>query len=59
VLSFHSFYELEDNVLNITADEHYRVNIVSVDRYEDYRTVINSAADFNKVSLVLEPVSVN
>lgn len=59
VLSFHSFYEIEDNVLNITADEHYRVNIVSVDKYQDYRTVINSAADFNKISLVLEPRPVN
>lgn len=59
VLSFHSYYEVKDNVLNITADEHYRVNIVSVDRYEDYRTVINSAADFNKVSLILEPKPIN
>ena len=59
VLSFHSFYDVEDNVLTITADEHYRVNIVSVDRYEDYRTVINSAADFNKVSLILEPKPLN
>lgn len=59
VLSFHSFYKLEDNVLNITADEHYRVNIVEVGRYEDYRTVINSAADFNKISLILEPTTVN
>ncbi|WP_029038777.1 DUF3857 domain-containing protein [Salinimicrobium xinjiangense] len=55
VLSFHSFYEVKDNILNITADEHYRVNIVDVNRYEDYRTVINSAADFNKISLILEP----
>lgn len=59
VLSFHSFYEIEGNVLKITADEHYKLNIVSVDRYEDYRTVINSAADFNKISLVLEPKSIN
>lgn len=59
VLSFHSFYEVKDDILNITADEHYKVNIVSVDRYEDYRTVINSAADFNKISLILEPKTVN
>ena len=59
VLSFHSFYEVKDDILSITADEHYRVNIVSVDRYEDYRTVINSAADFNKISLLLEPKAVD
>ena len=59
VFSFHSYYEIDGDMLNITADEHYRLNIVSVDRYEDYRTVINSAADFNKISLVLEPKPLN
>lgn len=59
VLSFHSYFEVKDDILEITADEHYRENLVSLDRYEDYRTVINSAADFNKISLVLEPKAVN
>ncbi len=54
--SFHSYYTLDGNVLKITADEHYRKNLVSTDLYEEYRTVINSAADFNKITLVLEPV---
>lgn len=56
LLSFHSYYELKDNVLTITADEHYRVNQLSREEFEEYRRVINSAADFNKISLVLEPV---
>lgn len=56
LLSFHSYYELNGNTLTITADEHYRINIVDTENYENYRTVINSAADFNKISLVLEPV---
>jgi len=55
VLSFKSFYKLEGNTLTITADEHYRVNHISTDVYEEYRKVINSAADFNKVTLVFEP----
>ncbi|MDG1423620.1 MAG: DUF3857 domain-containing protein [Flavobacteriaceae bacterium] len=52
---FDSYYTLEGNVLTVTADEHYRESIVAPEIYEAYRTVINSAADFNKVTLVLEP----
>jgi hypothetical protein len=55
LLIFDSYYEVKDNVLVITADEHYRENIIEPANYEDYRTVINSAADFNKLVLVLEP----
>nr|WP_321221558.1 DUF3857 domain-containing protein [uncultured Psychroserpens sp.] len=54
LLSFDSYYELNGNILTITADEHYRINHVDTSLYEEYRTVINSAADFNKVTLVLE-----
>lgn len=55
LLIFHSYYELKDNVLTITADEHYRENKIDTENYEAYRTVINSAADFNKLVLVFEP----
>ena len=54
LFSFKSSYKLEGNKLTITADEHYRENIVKVPIYEEYRTVINSAADFNKIVLLLE-----
>lgn len=56
LFSFTSSYVLEGNVLKITADEHYRKNIIPVSLYEAYRKVINSAADFNKITLVLEKV---
>lgn len=56
ILIFDSYYELNGNQLKITADEHYRENIIDVKNYEAYRTVINSAADFNKVVLVFEPL---
>jgi hypothetical protein len=56
LFSFKSFYKLEGNKLVITADEHYRENIVPVERFEQFRTVINSAADFNKIVLLLEPI---
>ena len=52
---FDSYYTLEGNVLTVTADEHYRETFVAPEIFEVYRTVINSAADFNKVTLVLEP----
>ena len=55
LFSFKSFYTLEGDLLKITADEHYRENKVKVSLYEEYRTVINSAADFNKIVLLLEP----
>lgn len=57
IVSFHSFYELNDNIVKITADEHYRENIIDVSLYEEYRKVINSAADFNKLTLVLQPIN--
>ena len=52
---FQKHYSLEGNVLTVTADEHYRETHVAPELFEAYRTVINSAADFNKVTLVLEP----
>lgn len=55
LLSFKSSYVLKDNILSITADEHYRLNIIETAIFENYRKVINSAADFNKITLVLEP----
>ncbi|WP_282122763.1 DUF3857 domain-containing protein [Algibacter mikhailovii] len=56
ILIFDSFFEIKDNFLSITADEHYRENIIETKNYEAYRTVINSAADFNKLVLVFEPI---
>nr|WP_299387591.1 DUF3857 domain-containing protein [Allomuricauda sp.] len=55
LFSFVSYYEVKDNVLHITADEHYRINIITPSIFEEYRKVINTAADFNKITLILEP----
>jgi hypothetical protein len=56
VLMFKSSYEMDGDTLKITADEFYKINKISKEFFEDYRTVVNSAADFNKVTLVLEPI---
>ncbi len=55
IFTFESDYQLDGNVLTITADEFYKKTIVPADAYEGYRTVINSAADFNKITLVFQP----
>ncbi len=51
---FVSNYELKDRKLTITLKEYYKQLSAPVSRYEDFRKVINAAADFNKVTLVLE-----
>lgn len=52
---FKSYYELKGNNLKITANEHYNKHLIPVDLFEKYRKVINSAADFNKITLLLKP----
>ena len=56
VFYFKSSYELSDNVLTVSVDEHYKIIDCPKDDFEHFREVINAAADFNKVILVLEKV---
>ncbi|NOQ72972.1 MAG: DUF3857 domain-containing protein [Crocinitomix sp.] len=51
---FKSTIEVVDNVIHIEIDEFYAFVNVEKEYYEDYRRVINSAADFNKAILLLE-----
>jgi hypothetical protein len=51
---FKSDYVIKDNVLEITISEFYKEIFVPLDRYEDFRRVVNASADFNKITLVLE-----
>ncbi len=51
---FVSTYTLKDNEMTITIKEYYKEIYAPIARYEDFRKVINAAADFNKVTLVLE-----
>lgn len=51
---FQSDFTTEGNLLKIRIAEYYKNIYAPVERYEDYRKVINAAADFNKVTLVLE-----
>jgi len=54
---FKSSVRTEGNEIVITIDEWYESIIVPVEEFEEYRAVINAAADFNKVVLVFVPNS--
>ncbi|MFT5777644.1 MAG: hypothetical protein ACI837_000592 [Crocinitomicaceae bacterium] len=50
---FVSSYEQKDNSVTVVIEEYYTKNMILPKDYEKYRSVINSAADFNKITLVL------
>jgi len=51
---FQSDYQVKGDVVEVTIKEYYKQIFAPLSRYEDFRKVINAAADFNKVTLVLE-----
>lgn len=53
-VGFTSSYKLEGNKLTVNSDEYYRQINFPLGDYEKYRSVINAAANFNKIVLVLE-----
>lgn len=54
-IGFISNYTLEGNTLTINCTEYYEFLDWPKAKYEQYRLVINSAADFNKLSIILIP----
>jgi hypothetical protein len=53
-MGFVSSYKIEGNTLTITIMEEYRKTNYPLSQYDEFRKIINAAADFNKVALVLE-----
>ncbi len=51
---FLSDYKIDGNKVSITAEEYYENISLDKEQYENFRSVINAAADFNKVVLVFE-----
>lgn len=51
--AFTSSYELKGQTLIIISREYYNDRHYDANRFEEYRQVINAAADFNKKTLVL------
>ncbi|MBV6644330.1 MAG: DUF3857 domain-containing protein [Cyclobacteriaceae bacterium] len=56
IYSFKSWFELEDLTLKITIEEFYDKIYYPKEKFEDFRKVINAAADWNKIILVLKPI---
>lgn len=53
---FKSSYSKTENQITVTIHEFYDKLIIDKSRYEDFRSVINAAADFNKITLVFEEI---
>lgn len=53
-MGFVSNYKLENNILIITVNEWYNCIFVPVENYKSYEDVVNGAANFNKIKLVLD-----
>lgn len=59
IMAFHSGYEISGNKIIIKINEFYKVLKVPKEKYEPFREVINSSADFNKVVLIFHPKAKN
>lgn len=53
---FTSNYKIEGNKLIITITESYNVLEIPISGYADFAKVVNAAADFNKIMLVLSKI---
>jgi hypothetical protein len=53
---FESSYKVEDNKVIITIQEYYKSNEYDLNRYEEFREVINAASDFNKTAILLKAI---
>jgi hypothetical protein len=54
--SFISSYVIEGDVMKIKVLEVYETLLYSKEKYEEWRSVINAAADFNKIVLIFEKI---
>jgi hypothetical protein len=53
-MGFVSDYTLKGNILTIDIMEDYRKTRYPLSQYEDFRKIINTSSDFNKIVLILE-----
>jgi hypothetical protein len=54
VMAFRSRYEKDGNKITVYCEEFYKEFYYPVEMYEEYRHIVNMAADFNKITLVFE-----
>lgn len=53
-MGFTSKYEIKGNKVIITCEEYYSDLSYPIMQYDDFAKVINAAADFNKISILIE-----
>jgi len=56
ILSFKSTYSLNNNLLTVNIEEFYDSLYLEPIEFDKYREIINTAADFNKIILILEKI---
>ncbi|MBS2099825.1 DUF3857 domain-containing protein [Carboxylicivirga linearis] len=56
IFIFDSKYTYEGQQYKVIIDEYYKEIYVPEEHFEGFKNVVNAAADFNKVVLVLEPI---
>ncbi|MEQ9373777.1 MAG: DUF3857 domain-containing protein [Imperialibacter sp.] len=54
IYAFKSTHQLHNALLSITIDEFYNEIYFPQERFEEFRKVVNAAADWNKVTLVMK-----
>ncbi|MEQ8533165.1 MAG: hypothetical protein RIB86_15025, partial [Imperialibacter sp.] len=54
IYAFKSTHQLQNALLSITIDEFYNEIYFPQERFEEFRKVVNAAADWNKVTLVMK-----
>lgn len=57
ILLFQSSYTYENDEIVISIKEYYDKIYFETNEYENYRKVVNSASDFNKVTLIIEKMN--
>lgn len=55
-MAFVSRAEQSGNIITIYVDEYYAFTLLPKSKFEDFKKVINAAADFNKVTLIFERI---
>lgn len=54
IMEFQSDYEIDGNKITVKIIEYYKEIYFPLEAFEDYRRVINAAADFNKAVVIFE-----
>ena len=54
---FHSTYSVDGDTVKVNIQEVYQQIRYPADKFDDFRKVVNTAADWNKVVLIFEKVN--